>query len=100
MFHKPGFCFTEVITPCSTLYARRNRLGTGLDVMKFYHDNAVIQHGADTCDTDIVFGGPIVCGKFVDRDRPSWLELQHRHLKQKLGEKFYGGKGLEVACQR
>ena len=27
---KPGFSFIEVISPCPTLYARRNRLGSGL----------------------------------------------------------------------
>ena len=30
---KPGFSFVEAIAPCSTLYARRNRLGSGFDLM-------------------------------------------------------------------
>jgi len=37
------------------LYARRNRLGTGLDLMKFYHDNSEIKHGADLDTLDINF---------------------------------------------
>ncbi len=45
---RKGFRFIEVIAPCSTLYARLNKLGTGLDLMQFYHDNAEIRHGADT----------------------------------------------------
>ena len=48
--HRKGFRFIEVIAPCSTLYARLNKLGTGLDLMRFYHDNAEIRHGADTRD--------------------------------------------------
>jgi 2-oxoglutarate ferredoxin oxidoreductase subunit beta len=97
---KPGFCFVEIITPCSTLYARRNRLGTGLDIMKYYHDNTVIEHGADPADTDIVFGGPIICGKFVERDRPTWLEYQDRHLGERLGDKYYRGNVLQGASER
>jgi len=71
---KPGFSFVEVIAPCSTLYARRNKLGTGYDLMKFYHDSAVIQHGANTKDVGIGFQTNIVVGKFVDIDKPTFLE--------------------------
>jgi 2-oxoglutarate ferredoxin oxidoreductase subunit beta len=96
----PGFCFVEIITPCSTLYARKNRLGTGLDVMKYYHDNTVIEHGADPATTDIVFGGPIICGKFVERDRPTWLDYQDHYLGEKLGERYQRGRMLQEACER
>ena len=37
--HK-GFSFIEVISPCTTLYQRRNRLGDGLDALKYYHEDA------------------------------------------------------------
>ncbi len=43
-----GFSFIEVITPCVTLYARRNRLGDGLNLLKYYYDKSEINHGADT----------------------------------------------------
>lgn len=39
-FHKKGFSFIEVISPCPTLYQRRNRLGDGLDTMKYYKEKA------------------------------------------------------------
>jgi 2-oxoglutarate/2-oxoacid ferredoxin oxidoreductase subunit beta len=71
---KPGFSFVEVIAPCSTLYARRNRLGTGTDLMKFYHDNCEVVHGADTKDVDIGFQEKIIVGKFVDIEKKTWLE--------------------------
>ncbi len=35
---KKGFSFIEVISPCPTLYARRNRLGDGLDLLKYYKE--------------------------------------------------------------
>jgi 2-oxoglutarate/2-oxoacid ferredoxin oxidoreductase subunit beta len=85
---RKGFRFIEVITPCSTLYARLNKLGTGLNLLRFYHDNAEIRHGADTRDVAIGFQDRIVCGKFLDEERPTFLELMHDHYKKTLGEKY------------
>jgi 2-oxoglutarate ferredoxin oxidoreductase subunit beta len=72
--HKRGFSFVEIIAPCSTLYARKNRLGTGYDLMKFYHDNCEVQHGADPHALDIGFQSKIVVGKFVDIEKPTFLD--------------------------
>ncbi len=90
---KKGFSFVEVIAPCSTLYARRNRLGTGLDLMKFYHDNSEIRHGADPNDLDIGFQEKIVCGKFVDIERPTFLDSMNEAYRRAFGDKYedYGG---------
>ncbi|KPJ53591.1 2-oxoacid:ferredoxin oxidoreductase subunit beta [candidate division TA06 bacterium DG_24] len=95
---KPGFSVVEIICPCSTLYARRNRLGDGLELMKFYHENSIIKHGADPRDVDIDFQSPIVVGKFVDRDRPTFIDGYNRAMTAKLGEKFepYGVAPAEV----
>jgi len=91
--NKKGFSFIEIICPCSTLYARRNKLGDGLSLMKFYHDNSVIKHGADTRELDIEFQKKIIVGKFIDRERPTFLESYNNGLKQVLKDKFvpYGG---------
>ena len=91
---KPGFSFIEIIAPCSTLYARRNRLGTGLDLMKFYHDNSVIKHGANTKDVDIEFQKDIVVGTFVNEERPTFLDAMNERLGHVLGDKYvkYGGQ--------
>ena len=85
---KKGFSFVEAISPCATLYARRNRLGSGLDLMKFYHRSSVIRHGAETREVDIEFQEPIVVGNFVDRDRPTHLENYNSHMSQLWGDKF------------
>ena len=37
---RKGFSFIEVISPCTTLYLRRNRLGDGVDVLQYYQENA------------------------------------------------------------
>jgi 2-oxoglutarate ferredoxin oxidoreductase subunit beta len=86
--HKKGFSFVEIVCPCTTLYARKNKLGTGLDLMKFYHDRAVIAHGADTREVDIQFQSEIKVGKFVDIDKPSYLDSYNTYMKEKFGDKF------------
>jgi 2-oxoglutarate ferredoxin oxidoreductase subunit beta len=85
---RKGFSFVEIICPCTTLYARKNKLGTGLDLMKFYHDNAVIVNGADPRDADIQFQSEIKVGKFVDIEKPCYLHSYNKYLKEKLGDKF------------
>jgi len=83
-----GFRFVEVIAPCSTLYARLNKLGSGLNLMRFYHDNAEVRHGADTREVDIGYQDRIVCGRFVDQERPTFQEMMHEHYRRTLGEKY------------
>jgi 2-oxoglutarate ferredoxin oxidoreductase subunit beta len=88
-----GFSFIEVITPCVTLYARRNRLGDGLNLLKYYHEKSEIQHGADTRDVDISYQGKLIVGKFVDKDKPTFLDCMNEHFGKVLGDKYkpYGG---------
>ncbi len=90
---KPGFSFIEVISPCPTLYARRNRLGDGLDLMKFYHDSAIINHNANTRDVDIAYQKNIIVGRFVNKDKPTFNQNRNEFLKRKLGDKFIPYKG-------
>ncbi len=85
---KPGFSLIEVITPCVTLYARRNRLGTGLNLLKYYHENSEIQHGADTRTLDIDFQGKLIVGKFVDKEKSTFLDGMNEHLGRVLGDKY------------
>jgi 2-oxoglutarate ferredoxin oxidoreductase subunit beta len=85
---KKGLSLIEVITPCVTLYARRNRLGDGLNLLKYYYDNSEIQHGADTRTLDISYQGKITVGKFVDKEKPTYLECMNTHLQKTLGNKY------------
>lgn len=86
--NKKGFSFVEIICPCTTLYARKNKLGTGLDLMKFYHDNAKIVNGADPRDVGIQFQSEIKIGKFVDIEKQEYLERYNEYMKGRLGDKF------------
>lgn len=85
---KPGFSFIEVITPCVTLYARRNRLGDGLNLLKYYYDKSVIEHGADTRTLDISYQGKLVVGKFIDKEKPTFLDRMNEHMTKILGDKY------------
>ena len=87
MLHR-GFSFIEVISPCPTVYARRNRLGTGLDLMKFYHDHSITKNFANTRECDIKFQQDIIVGKFVQRDEPTYLDMMEAQMKKTLGAKF------------
>lgn len=77
---KPGFSVVEVISPCPQYYSRINKLGDGLDMMKFYHDNSVIRHNEPTENLDINYQEQIIVGKFIDRERPPYTELYNKWL--------------------
>lgn len=86
--NRKGFSFIEVITPCVTLYARRNRLGDGLNLLKYYYDKSEIIHGADTRTVDIDFQGKLIVGKFVEKDKPDYLTAMNKHFTNVLGDDY------------
>ena len=90
---KKGFVFIEAMAPCPTLYSRRNRLGDGVDQVKYFKENSVIRNGAETKEVGLSFQGEIVVGKFIDRERPTWLDSMNAHFSQHFGDKYqtYGG---------
>ena len=91
---KPGFSFVEIVSPCPTLYGRRNRLGDGLDIMQYYKENSMVKNGADTREVDLSFKGKIVVGKFIDRERPSYLEMYNERMSSRFGISFKPYEGV------
>ena len=89
VLHKKGFCFIEVLSPCPTLYQRRNKLGDALETMKYYKAASKIRNGAPTSETALSMKGEIIVGKFVDRDRPDYLELMCHQYTEQLGERYH-----------
>lgn len=85
---KKGFRFIEVMSPCPTLYSRRNKLGDGVDQVKYFKEKSVIRNGADTKEAALGFQSDIVVGTFVDRERPTWLDAMNGHFSSVLGERF------------
>lgn len=80
---KPGFSVVEVISPCPTLFVRFNRKRLeGGDILKYYQKHSVIRHDAKPWEVDVELGGEIVCGEFVDIERPTFQD----RLREMYGE--------------
>ena len=85
---RKGFSFIEVISPCTTLYLRRNRLGDGVDMLQHYQENSILKHGCDTRETAIDYQGKIVVGKFVDKNKPTYLEGVDKCCVKLVGDDY------------
>ncbi|MFH0990739.1 MAG: 2-oxoacid:ferredoxin oxidoreductase subunit beta [bacterium] len=85
---KKGFTFIEVLAPCPTLYSRRNKLGDGLDQLMYYRDNSEIKNGVDTKSVGLEFQGKITIGKFVDIERPTYIDSMNEHYQKKFGDRY------------
>lgn len=88
LLEKKGFGFIEVIAQCPTLYQRRNQMGDGMDAMKLYKEHSKINPKATWEDLDLDKEGEIVVGKFIDRERPEFLESMRDYYVKKLGPKY------------
>jgi 2-oxoglutarate ferredoxin oxidoreductase subunit beta len=85
---KKGFSFVEILAPCPTLFSRRNKLGDGLDQMVYFKESSEIRNGADTRTIPLEFQGKIVVGKFVDRERPTYLDMMNEYYGKKFGDTY------------
>jgi 2-oxoglutarate/2-oxoacid ferredoxin oxidoreductase subunit beta len=95
MFSKKGFCFLEVISPCPTLYQRRNKMGDGLDTMIYYKEHSKVKNGAPTNEVSLSKTGEIIVGKFVDRERADYRDLMHERLHDTLGDRYVEREACE-----
>jgi 2-oxoglutarate ferredoxin oxidoreductase subunit beta len=93
VLRKRGFCFIEVLSPCPTLYQRRNKMGDGLDTMKFYKEKSKVRNGASTGEVALTKDGEIAVGKFVDRERPDYIDSMRARLADQLGDRY-----VEMEC--
>src|SRR3970282_2069868 len=93
---KKGFSFIEILSPCPTLYERRNRLGDGLDMMKYFKESSVVRHGASTREVGLTFQGPITLGMFVDTDRPDLRTSMNQQFGLTLEAQYDGCGGDHV----
>jgi 2-oxoglutarate ferredoxin oxidoreductase subunit beta len=92
--HKKGFVFIEALAPCPTLFSRRNRLGDGVDQVRYYKEKSVVRNGADTKEVALGFQSEIIVGKFVDRERPTWLDAMNGHYSTVFSDRYqpWGGQ--------
>ena len=79
---KPGFSFIEILSPCPTLYGRMNKQGKGVDTLHSYQERSIVRNGIDPKEVDLTFNGPIIVGKFVDIERPTFLHYHQRVIEK------------------
>lgn len=82
---KKGFSLVEVYTPCPTTFGRRNRMGSGAEMLRLLKDQAVPSEKAASLSPEEL-EKKIVTGVFVDIDRPEYTE-QYRMLQERLTAK-------------
>jgi 2-oxoglutarate ferredoxin oxidoreductase subunit beta len=80
---KSGFSFIEIVSPCPTVYSRYNQLGDGLDMIKYYRKNSRIENNANTKDVSLGMDKEIVIGKFVDIEKPTFLDYHRTQIEKK-----------------
>ncbi len=83
---KRGFSFIEVLAPCPTSFGRRNKMRKALDIARFYHEKSVIKNDIDPSGADLDFGKNIVCGRFVDSLRPTFLDNYGAINRKEIGD--------------
>lgn len=77
-----GFGFVEVISPCPPGFGKNNDFPQGTDMLSYFEEHSVVDHGADTRDVGISLSGEdLVVGTFVhDTETRSYLQ-QKRDLR-------------------
>ena len=58
--------------------------GTGLDLLKNFGSRAVIDHNADPQKIPISMDSEIVCGVFVNKDKPTFWENVQTGIESKV----------------
>jgi len=72
---KTGFSVIDVISNDSEL-------------LDFYFENSEIKNGEDTLNVKIEPDKKIIVGKFLDKERPTFIDAYNEQLSKVLGDKF------------
>lgn len=87
---KEGFSLVEVISPCPEIFDRYNKLGTAVDVMKWFKLISQVKHGYDPAKAEVA-KNKIIVGEFVDIEKPSYGRLL-REMTANVQDKLKGEK--------
>jgi len=83
---RKGFSFVEIIGACPTGYGRMNRLGDGLAMHKHLLEVAEIQNGLPPHEAELDYAHRIVCGEFVDIEKPEYTAALQDLRRRAKGE--------------
>lgn len=76
-----GFSFVEVISQCPTQYARHNKLGTAVDLLKTFKEKAVPVEKASSMKPEEL-KDKIVVGEFVSKTEPEFAASLHELISR------------------
>ncbi|MFQ6087565.1 MAG: thiamine pyrophosphate-dependent enzyme [Candidatus Methanofastidiosia archaeon] len=76
---KKGFTFIDVITPCPEQFGRRNKMKNPIDSMLWLKEKSVVQHFLEPAKAEVSMN-KIVCGEFVDMEKPEFTELLQNQI--------------------
>ncbi len=79
-----GFAFIEIISPCPVGFGSYNDLRDGRDYIKLFLENCIVDHSADLNKVGITLkpGEPIILGNFIDREAPTYHDLELEVFKK------------------
>jgi len=80
---KKGFSLVEIMTPCPTMYGRRNKAGDGVQMIEYLKDHSVSQARYAQLEDDEEKDDAIVTGTFVDEERPEYTD-EYRKLVERV----------------
>ncbi len=82
---KKGFAFIEAVTQCPVVHGKRNKMGSGIDMLNLQKENSVPMRRAEKMDPkDLV--GKIIIGEFADLDTPEYT-ASYEDLLQKASRR-------------
>jgi 2-oxoglutarate ferredoxin oxidoreductase subunit beta len=58
------------------------------DILDFYYKHSEIKHGEDTLNVKISADEKMIVGKFIDRERPTFIDAYNEQLTKVLGDQF------------
>jgi 2-oxoglutarate ferredoxin oxidoreductase subunit beta len=83
---KRGFSFIEVLTPCPTSFGRYNKMRKPVDLARFYHERSLVRNNIRPEEAVLDFNGHLIVGKFVDTERPTFLDGYQAVNEKELGD--------------
>jgi len=81
---KKGFSFIEIVSPCPTVFARKNKRGSGLELLQEFKKRTKIDHSADPTKIPLDMSGQIICGNFINEDKPTYWENVQLGIREEV----------------
>lgn len=85
---KKGFSVVEALSPCPTAFGRKNRMPTGVHMLKWLKDNSVSKKKADSMLKEDL-KGKIITGILVDVDKPEFTDEYEELIKEVASNKRF-----------